>query len=130
MPQLAARVLKDAQNVDHTFNPASKNGNVVVFVDRSQAAFANQSTLREEITPTTSANQGHRLNAALTIPSPILDADGCCVDKSTPPVSFIQVRTLASKFASSSELDNLIAEFRSYVASEVFADLVKGGNNW
>lgn len=130
MPALANRVLKDAANVDHTFQPASQNGNVVVFVDRSQPSFANQATLREEITATTRDNMGHRINNTLTIPSPVPDQEGCCVDKTEPPVSFIQVRSLASKFSTSAQLDDLVAEFRSYVASAVFADLVKGGNNW
>lgn len=130
MPALANRVLKDAAAVDHTFNPTTKNGNTVVFVDRAQPFFANQATLREEVTPTNAVNQGHRLTATLTLPTPVADQDGCCVDKTQPPVSFLQVKSLASKFSSSSELDDMIAEFRSYINSAVFADLVKGGNNW
>lgn len=130
MPQLATRVLKDAEAVDHNYVPTNKNGTVAVFTDRVQPFFANQSTLREETTPVTKNNEGHRLTAALAYPSPVKPVEGCCIDPTQAPVSFIQVKTLANKQATGTELDDMIALFRSYVASAEFAALVKGDNNW
>lgn len=131
MPQLAPRVLKDANDEDRTYSVSTFNGNRAVFSDKvSQLVFANQSTISETTRPTAKGNDGHKFDFALAYPHPVVDQAGCCVDKNTPPASYININALASKHAPAADLDDIIAIVRSYVASPAFADLVKGGSNW
>lgn len=130
MPQLAPRVLKNAEEADKTYTPASFNGTKTVFVDRSQGRFADQSTITETTRPTAKGNNGHKFESTLALPHPVVDQDGCCVDKDAPATSYINTSVLANKVATAAQLDDLIALYRSYVASSAFADLVKGGTNW
>lgn len=131
MPQLAPRILKDAEAADRTYSVATFTGNRAVFVDKvTQTSFANQSTLTETTRATAKGNDGHRFDLAIAYPHPVVDQAGCCVDKDSPAASYININALASKHAPSGDLDDLIAIFRSYVASPAFADLVKGGSNW
>lgn len=130
MPQLAPRILKDAAQADHTYVPASFTGAKTVFVDRSATRFSDQSTLTETTRPAAKGNNGHKLDVVLSLPHPVVDQDGCCVDKDAPATSYINTSVLASKHATAAQLDDLIALYRTYVASPAFADLVKGGTNW
>lgn len=130
MPQLAPRVLQDAEAANQTYVPGTFNGVKTVFVNRSAARFSEQATLTETTRPAAKTNLGHKFDAGLSFPHPVVDQNGCCVDKDAPAASHFNVSILASKVATAAELDDAIAQFRSYVASAVFADLVKGGSNY
>lgn len=130
MPAIAPRVLKNAANVDVTYNPAALGGNKATFVDQTNGRFADQSVLTEITRPTSSSNDGHKFTVNLALPHPLLDQDGCCINKDAPPSSYLAITTLASKHATGAQIDDLIARTRSYVASAAFAALVKGGNNY
>lgn len=129
MPQLAPRILKDAQDANVTFNVSTFNGKVAVFVAPG-ARFSDSQVLKEETRPSAKNNEGHKLVVSLILPHPVMDQEGCCVPKDTPPVSTLNLSTLASKHATAAQLDDFVAEIRSYVATQAFADLVKGGSNW
>lgn len=131
MPALAPRVLRNAEAADVTYAVSTFNGSKALFVDQTtESRFANQSTLSEQTRPTAAANDGHKLTVSLALPHPVEDQDGCCVNKDAPPSSYVAINTLASKFATGAQIDDLIALTRSYVNSAAFAELVKGGNNW
>lgn len=130
MPQLAPRVLKNANDTDVTYDVSTFTGNRAVFVDTTNARFSDRSVLSETTRPTASTNEGHKLSVSLALPHPVEDQEGCCVPKDTPPSSYFAINTMASKYASSAQLDGFIALIRSYVASPAFASLVKGGNNY
>lgn len=131
MPKLAPRILKDAEAVDRTYDVSTFDGRKAVFSDKTtQTRFALQSVLTETTRPTAASNNGHKFDATLSYPTPVVDQDGCCVDKDTPPISYINVNALANKHSAAADIDDLIAIFRSYVASSAFADLVKGGSNY
>lgn len=131
MPALAPRILKDAEANDRTYAVSTFNGSRAVFVDLvSQTSFANQSVITETTRPTSKGNDGHKFDFSIAYPHPVEDQAGCCVDKNTPPASYVNINSLASKFAPSADLDDLIAIVRSYVASPAFAELVKGGSNY
>lgn len=130
MPQLAPRVLKDAEDADQTYAVSTFNGVKTVFVNLAEARFANQSTLSETTRPTASNNDGHKLSVSLALPHPVEDQEGCCVNKDAPPASYFAINTMLSKFATSAQGDDLVALIRSYVNSTAFAALVKGGNNY
>lgn len=129
MPQLAPRVLKDAQDANVTFDVSTFNGKIAVFIAPGER-FSTSQVLKEETRPTAKNNDGHRLVVSLTCPHPVVDQEGCCVDLDTPPASTANISTMASKFATGAQLDDFVAELRSYVNSSAFAALVKGGSNW
>lgn len=130
MPALAPRVLKNAANVDVTYDVSTFNGNKAIFVDGTQARLADRSVLSETTRTAAANNEGHKLTVSLALPHPVVDQEGCCVSKDTPPASYVAINTMASKFATAAQIDDLIARARSYVASAAFASLVKGGSNW
>lgn len=129
MPQLAPRVLKDSNDVNVTYGVSTWNGKQAVFVAPA-ARFSESKILREETRPSAKNNDGHKLTVSLILPHPVVGQDGCCVDLDAPPASTFNISTLANKHASAEGLDDLVAAIRSYVASDVFAELVKGGSNW
>lgn len=129
MPALAPRVLKDAANVDQQYDVSTFDGRKAVFV-HAGARFSESSTLVETTRPSASNNDGHKLTATLTLPHPLEDQAGCCVNKDTPPASYFTINTLASKFATSAQRDDLVALIRSYVNTAAFAELVKGASNY
>lgn len=128
MPQLAPRVINNG-TVDVTFDVSTHDGQKATFV-AAAARFAESQTLVETTRPTSSKNDGHKLTATLALPHPVEDQEGCCVSKDTPPSSYFTINTLASKFATAAQRDQLVAEIRSYVNLPAFAALVKGGSNY
>lgn len=128
MPQLAPRVINNGTD-DVSYDVSTFNGLKAVFVAPA-ARFSESSTLTETTRPAASNNEGHRLTATLALPHPVEDQEGCCVSKDTPPASYFTVNTLASKFATAAQRDELVALLRSYVNSTAFAALVKGGSNY
>lgn len=130
MPQLAPRVLKNAMNADQTYDVSTFVGNKTTFVNVAAGRFSEQSVLTETTRPSAAKNDGHKLSASLALPHPVVDQDGCCVNKDATPSSFFSINTLASKFATDAQKDDLVALIRSYVQTSEFAALVKGGNNW
>lgn len=125
MPQLAPIVLNDGTN-DNTFNPSGFNGERAVFVESAVDRLANQPRINTRVRPAAATNTGHLVETVLSFPVPVLDQDGCCVDKDAPAISSFNVRTLRAKTATQAQMTSALAEFRSYVASTAFADLVMG----
>jgi len=128
MPQLAPRVLKNGA-ADVTYDVSTFDGRKAVFVAPS-ARFSESSTLTETTRPTASTNDGHKLTVTLALPHPVVDQDGCCVNKDTPPSSYFTINTMASKFATDAQRETLVSLLKSYVNSPAFAALVKGGSNY
>lgn len=128
MPQLAPRVLNNGTD-NVTYAVSTFNGSQAVFVAQADR-FSESSTLTEVTRPTSTKNDGHKLTVALALPHPVGDQDGCCVNKDAPPVSYFNLNTLASKFATPAQRDQLVALIRAYVGTTAFADLVKGGSNY
>lgn len=128
MPQLAPRVLNNGtENV--TYDISTSAGLETVFVAAADR-FSESSTLKETTRPTSTKNDGHKVTVALALPHALGDQDGCCVNKDAPPVSYFNLNTLASKFATPEQRDELVALIRSYVNTTAFASLVKGGSNY
>lgn len=125
MPQLAPIVLNDG-TTPHTFNPSGFNGERAVFVETAVDRLANQPRINTRVRPAASANTGHLVETVLSFPVPVLDQDGCCVDKDTPAISSFNVRSLRAKTMTAAQMESALAQFRAYVASPVFADLVLG----
>lgn len=128
MPQLAPRVLNNGTD-PVTYDVSTFDGRKTVFV-AAATRFAESSTLTEETRPTASKNDGHKVSVTLALPHPVGDQDGCCVNKDAPPVSFLNLNTLASKFATNAQRAEFLALIRSYVNSTAFGALVVGGSNY
>lgn len=130
MPALAPRVLVNS-TATVTYDVSTFDGKKAVFVNSgSQALFANQSTLTEATRPTAQSNDGHKLTVALALPHPVVDQEGCCVDKNAPATSYLNLNTLLSKFATAEQANDFVALIRSYVGTTAFAELVKGKSNY
>lgn len=130
MPAIANRVLTNAAAVSKTFNVNSLVGQKAVFVEETEVRFANRPVLSETTRPTSSQNVGHKVDVTLALPHPVTDAGASEAMKEAPPTSYLTISTLANKFATSAQVDDLIAYAKAYVNSAAFAALVKGGNNF
>lgn len=128
MPALAPRVINNGTS-DVTYDVSTFNANKAIFVAPA-ARFSESSTLTETTRPTASTNEGHKVTASLALPHPVEDQEGCCVTKDAPPSSYFTINTMASKFATPAQRDQLVALMKSYVNSAAFAALVKGGSNY
>lgn len=130
MPTIANVVLTDDSvdpPVDHTYNPASKVEGQTMFVDRSDDRAANWGKLSASASLPTATTAG-KSKSTLTIPVPVTDQTGCCVDKDAPKVIAFNVSTALPSHATDEEADSALAQFRSWVNSDDFASLFSGEN--
>lgn len=130
MPAIATRVLTNATAVSKNFTPNNIVGFKSVFVEETETRIANRPVLSETTRPTASNNVGHKVSVTLALPHPVTDAGASDAVKDLPPTSYFNIETLAHKYSTSAQQDDLLAFFKSYVNSAAFAALVKGGNNF
>lgn len=134
MPVFTNKTLVDNSvdpSVDHVFGPASNQNSIAMFADRSPERVADWPKLSVRTAqPTKSAGKGTQ-HVTLTVPVPVEDVSGCCVDKNAPSVIAIEAKASVTTTASATQRKTAVALFRSYVNSQDFEDLVvKLENYW
>lgn len=134
MPVFTNKTLVDnsvTPSVDHTFGPSSNQNSTAMFADRSPERAADWPKLSiRTASPTKAAGKGGQ-HVTLTIPIPVEDQAGCCVDKNAPTVVAMEAKASVAVSASAAQRKTAVALFRSYVNSQDFEDLVvKLENYW
>lgn len=134
MPVFTNKTLVDnsvTPSVDHVFGPQSNQNSTAMFADRSPERVADWPKLSIRTgSPTKAAGKGTQ-NVVLTVPIPVEDQSGCCVDKNTPTVIAMEAKASVTTTSTADQRKTAVALFRSYVNSQDFEDLVvKLENYW
>lgn len=125
MPQVVPITLNNGQE-DRVYNPVSLANGQALYADRTESLAANWSKLSAKSEVPTKAKGKGVVRSSLTIPVPVTDQAGCCVDKDSPTVIALNFDVHVPVNASAAQRTAAIALFRSWVNSATFAELVNG----
>lgn len=125
MPQVAPIVLNDGV-ANKTFTPTSLSNGVALFTNREAARAADWPKLSASSVPPSRARGKGVVKSAFTVPVPVSDQDGCCVDKDAPTVIAFNLDVGTPAHATAEQITKALEQFRSFIASATFEDLVEG----
>lgn len=129
MPAIAPIILVDTSkdpDVNHTFNPTANANGKVLFTDRSPGRAADWLKLSSSTAVASGLTGKMKTVSSLTVPVPVEDQAGCCVDKDGPTVIAFNTDVAVPTGATQAQVDTALSLFRSWVNSTNFADTVAG----
>lgn len=126
MPQVAPITLKDSDNANVVFNPVSLVSSTALFADQTATRTADWPKLSANPTPPTKSAGKGSMKTTFTVPVPVVDQSGCCVDKDAPSVISFNVSTGLPINTEKAKAEDALALFRSWVNSTTFKDLYLG----
>lgn len=125
MPQVAPITLNDG-TANKIYQPTSLSNGVALFANRDPQRAAEWPKLSASAAPPSRAKGKGSVKSAFTVPVPVSDQDGCCVDKDTPTVIAFNVDVGVPSHATAVQITAALEQFRSWINSETFEDLVEG----